>query len=305
MVLNTGRLRDQWHTMTRTGTSPRLFGHTDVPAVHMSRADADRLGISEGVLLEVRNDLGLIRGIAAPEDAVAAGQLFYPMHWNARFAHPARVGTLIRPVTDPISGQPESKHAAVRVEPCNVGQWVRLACREPLDESVLAADVLLWTRLPAEAGTLSYELALGPGASPQQIAARLRRGVRHDNAVTFTDVGRGRLRLLLERSEPEQAVLVAFTAQSRDELPARGRLAEALDGTLDPRRRLASPAAGSTARTVCTCFQVSESAILDAIASGAHSTEALGRRLSCGTNCGSCLPELKSLIAGNATAAAS
>jgi assimilatory nitrate reductase catalytic subunit len=49
-------------------------------------------------------------------------------------------------------------------------------------------------------------------------------------------------------------------------------------------------------RTICACFGVGENVLRAAISMGADSVEALGIRLKAGTNCGSCIPELKNLL---------
>ncbi len=106
---NTGRIRDQWHTMTRTGRVARLMQHQPLPQVVMHPDDAARYDVREGDLVEVASAQGFMVGWAALDDAQAPGALFAPMHWNAQFASHGRVNTLVVPVCCPHSGQPESK----------------------------------------------------------------------------------------------------------------------------------------------------------------------------------------------------
>ena len=117
LVLNTGRIRDQWHTMTRTGKVPRLNAHEIEPFVQVQASDAQLYRLQDGGLarLTSRNGTMLAR-IQVSEDQ-RPGSVFVPMHWNDAFARSARVDALVAPITDPISGQPESKHTPVRVEP--------------------------------------------------------------------------------------------------------------------------------------------------------------------------------------------
>ncbi|MEZ5653014.1 MAG: nitrate reductase [Burkholderiaceae bacterium] len=165
MILNTGRLRDQWHTMTRTGRAPRLFGHADEPFCEIDRRDAHALGIGERALVRIDSDSGWMLARARVIDAPRRGAIFVPMHWSACFASQARMGTLVAPVTDPISGQPESKHAVVRVEPwaadwqgCLVvtGEWADV---RPVGASRRTAAA------PATIPAVADETALGSGSA--------------------------------------------------------------------------------------------------------------------------------------------
>jgi assimilatory nitrate reductase catalytic subunit len=296
-VLNTGRLRDQWHTMTRTGTVPRLFGHTDLPVVQIPHADARRLGIEAGDLVELANDGGSALVIAQPSGDVAEGQLFLPMHWTRQFTGCARVGVLVGGVTDCHSGQPESKHAVVSLRRCETGAWLRLASAVSLPSHLLAPPVRFWTRLPAEHGW-RYEIALAPDQNVDAFLQRLLAAVDHANAVTLTDTGAADRRVLLERAGA--TVLAAFCHQRRSELPSRTFVAELLAGHPGqaPWRLLAAPDGGAAdySRVICTCFGVSEDVVRRAVLAGARTAAELGSQLRCGTNCGSCVPELRTLI---------
>ncbi|MGB5466720.1 MAG: nitrate reductase, partial [Sedimenticolaceae bacterium] len=117
LTLNTGRVRDQWHTMTRTGKSPRLSGHVTEPYVALHPEDAAAIGLRDGELATVISERGemILRGRVS--DTQLPGQVFVPIHWNDQFASAAGVGALIDPVVDPVSGQPEFKHTPVRVMP--------------------------------------------------------------------------------------------------------------------------------------------------------------------------------------------
>ena len=132
LVLNTGRVRDQWHTMTRTGKSARLSGHQAEPFVELNPLDAARFGLAFGDLAEVATAEARIVVRLEITDAVKPGQAFVPMRWGSAFASHARVGSLIAPAIVPVSGQPELKAAPVRVrryEP----KWYGFAlAREPI-----------------------------------------------------------------------------------------------------------------------------------------------------------------------------
>lgn len=114
-VLNTGRIRDQWHTMTRTGLVPRLFGHRAEPYVELHPVDAAQLEIGKAGLVEIKTDSGFCIARALITDAQRQGEAFMPMHWSGIFASAARVNCAVAAVTDPISGQPALKSGDVRL----------------------------------------------------------------------------------------------------------------------------------------------------------------------------------------------
>ena len=117
-MLNTGRIRDQWHTMTRTGRSPRLAAHLPEPFVDMHAADALRFGLArDGALVRVVTRWGRMVARLRTSGEIARGSIFVPIHWSGPNASDARVGALVGPAVDPISGEPEFKNTPARVEP--------------------------------------------------------------------------------------------------------------------------------------------------------------------------------------------
>ncbi len=117
LTLNTGRIRDQWHTMTRTGLVPKLFGHRAEPHVEISLFDAKRLGITAASIVEIHNANGRGFARALISDVVQAGQIFQPMHWSSSFANNALSNCTMSDARDPISGQPALKSAQVKIKP--------------------------------------------------------------------------------------------------------------------------------------------------------------------------------------------
>src|SRR3569832_2475321 len=115
LALNTGRLRDQWHTMTRTGTVPRLMANAPEPVVDLHQADAAARHLKDGDLAHLSTRFGFVRARVRVSNAQRRGQAFLPMHWSGHFAARASAGMLSSPVTDPQSGQPELKHVPVRI----------------------------------------------------------------------------------------------------------------------------------------------------------------------------------------------
>jgi assimilatory nitrate reductase catalytic subunit len=296
LVLNTGRIRDHWHTMTRTGMSARLSGHHAEPFVQLHPLDAARFGLAYGDLAEVATAAARIVVRLEITDAVTPGQAFVPMHWGSVFASDARVGTLIAPAVDPISGQPELKCAAVcvrRYEP----KWYGFALtREPLP---LAPSSYRATSRGA--GHWRYELAGDElPASWSEWADRLL-GPRASR-IEFLDAAGGRYRGANVADDRLQACVFVATAKS---LPSRTWLATLFGSTIladaDRLAILAGRApkgALESGPVVCSCFAVGRSTLLRAIRGDALvSVEQIGKALRAGTNCGSCIPELEGLLA--------
>jgi assimilatory nitrate reductase catalytic subunit len=117
LVLNTGRVRDQWHTMTRTGKTARLLSHVFEPYAEFHPEDARLAGLKPDALVRLKSPWGemIARSVISMEQR--RGCVFVPMHWNEEFAGKGRVNALVKPATDPLSGQPESKHTPVVAEP--------------------------------------------------------------------------------------------------------------------------------------------------------------------------------------------
>ncbi|HJZ20418.1 MAG TPA: nitrate reductase, partial [Bradyrhizobium sp.] len=107
--LNTGRIRDQWHTMTRTGTSPRLGQHLPEPFVEIHPDDANRFGVFDDGFARLVTDYGQCTLKVVVSARQQRGMLFAPIHWSDENTSGARVGALVAPFTDPFSGQPENK----------------------------------------------------------------------------------------------------------------------------------------------------------------------------------------------------
>ncbi len=129
LALTTGRLRDQWHGMSRTGQVARLFSHVEEPLLAMDAADLARRGLAPGDLAEVSSRRGGFVVRVEAGDSVRIGQAFMPMHWGTQFMRGGGVNALTSPAIDPYSKQPELKAAAIEVKrrPCCRITWWRCA----------------------------------------------------------------------------------------------------------------------------------------------------------------------------------
>ncbi len=292
--LNTGRIRDQWHSMTRTGSSARLFAHLDEPYVELNPRDARAAGVEHGGLARLAGGQGeLLARVRVTADQ-PAGSAFVPIHWNDRFCARGRVDALIDAITDPISGQPEFKHAPVALAPYVAAWHGFVMARRPLD----CAGHDYWARARGVAHW-RHELA---DTAPCTWVERLRAEFGADGDwIELRDAAAGRHRLALLRDG--RVELVAFIERSAAQLPPRAWLAGLFArARLDAAERaglLAGRPADSAAdvgRVVCACFGVGEKTLLAAIAAGAGSVEALGIALKAGSNCGSCVPELTRML---------
>ncbi|EPX82560.1 nitrate reductase [Salipiger mucosus] len=288
---NTGRIRDQWHTMTRTGLSPRLSAHLAEPFLEIHPEDAAAQGIAPASLVEVSSPQGRAILRAWVTDTVRRGDVFAPMHWTGETAPSARVDALVAPVTDPVSGQPESKAAAVALAPF-AARWYGFA----VSAGDMHPDCAYWALAPTTTG---YRAELAGTNTPADWLAEARRLFGLDEtaeAQVASDPAKGGFRVAFHRDgRLEAALFVAPTpvAVMRSHLALLpGKEAwHALSG----RSPADQPDPGPM---VCSCFNVGVNTILTAIETrGLMSVEEIGAALEAGTNCGSCRPEIAALLA--------
>ena len=323
--LTTGRLRDQWHGMTRTGVIASLFAHAPEPAIELNPADAARRALVDGDLVRVESRRGaLIVPLATSRD-VRAGCAYLPMHWGAATLA-ARGSTGINAVTTdaccPVSKQPELKHAAVRVQRAQL-PWRLVAFGYPSDAIALCE---LRKRLRDIATAFDYASVVLIGGARAGVLLRAACAAPADNdcidavdaafaldgahVARYDDRKRGVARRL--RTIDGRLAAVRLSGDLTGEAWLREWMIDSRDvAAIGPRLLMpsATPPGGRAlrGRIVCNCFNVSEADIagrLSAHAGGSDSAiEALKRDLKCGTNCGSCLPELRRFAAGEREAA--
>jgi len=298
--LNTGRIRDQWHTMTRTGKTPRLTNHQPEPLVTIHPHDARRYGISDRGFAVLHSSHGAVKMRANVSSEVKPGTLFVPMHWSDRFAAQARINALVPPHVDPISGQPESKHAVAAIIPLTMA-WQGLL----LSRRRLAFDRSLQWSVSKMAGGWCYHLAAETEPADWALAGRAILCSPHQDAgwIEYFDSATTRYRAArLVNGRLEGCLFVGpqldLTMQlwletlfTREQLSDSERIALLSGRTPDNIH--------NGGRIICACHNVGETDIKAAIDSGARSVEALGSRLKAGTHCGSCISEMKAILASH------
>jgi len=302
LVLNTGRVRDQWHTMTRTGLSPRLARHRDAPFVEVHPDDAARLGLSDAGFARVTSAQGAAELRVVATASQRRGSLFAPIHWTAATAGRARVGALTHASVDPVSGQPDSKATPATIAPSPIAAEGFLVARR----RVALPDWLAHARIAVLGGeAVTFASAEGPAALQAFLSNWLGRaasasrradeGGQRFQSATFAD---GRLESFLHVAPKldRAAFDAAIALLARPTIDAQERRF-ALAG-----RALA--AGDSASPLVCACFAVRRDAIEAAIAAGAASVDAVGRETRAGTNCGSCRAEIRQLVTSRDAVAA-
>ncbi len=304
-VLNTGRIRDQWHTMTRTGLSARLGSHLPEPFVELHPRDALLCGTADGTLGRVRSRWGDIVVRVKHSVEMPRGSLFVPIHWNSLSASDARVGKLVNPVVDPDSGEPEFKHTPVQLEPFTVDWHGFVLSRRTVNCEAFA----YWSKATGEQ-CQRYELA-GRGCPADWSAwgrALLHATDTQADYLEYVDSTASLYRAALILDDRIEACIFV---SPRLDLPSRqwlaGLFAQDRLGELDRISLLMgrpSDPAADAGPVVCSCFGVGRNRILHEISAASLTTpEAIGQCLKAGTNCGSCVPELRKLIAEARSAA--
>lgn len=296
LVLNTGRVRDQWHTMTRTGKSPRLMAHTFEPCAEFHPDDARQAGVDNGALARLTSQWGEMVVRVAVTAEQRRGCVFVPMHWNGEFAGEGRVNALVNPATDPISGQPESKHTPVRAAAYRPKWHAFILSRQQIDRPAAG----YW--VSGLSGTCwRMELAGDERPPSWRDWARAQLRVGPDTEwIAYRDPNAGRYRYAAVRDgRLEGCVFIAPDHRLVSRSWLSGLFAEpVLSSNARASLLIGRPneAGQDKGPIVCSCFSVGQHQISAEIKKGATSVDAIGRKLKAGTNCGACKPELGKLL---------
>jgi assimilatory nitrate reductase catalytic subunit len=309
--LLSGRMRDQWHGMSRTGTVPRLFNLEDEPLLAMHPCDMRHRSLESGDLVRVSNGRGEMVVRVAERPGLIKGRAWMPMHWGNQFMNTPGANALASDAIDPYSQQPELKHAAVQI--IKVGLSYPLAVVRRCASQSEALDLLQHARMVlarypyANVGLYGRTSPLvvfraasaGPVADTDILALDRLFGLDgEDGAILYVDAKRhiskkaiaqaGRL-LGVRLAGETQALAWLRQAMAEDELDA-----SLIRFALAPS---AKPPMTMVARNiVCKCADVSDVQIRKELESGADLPQ-LQQRLKCGTFCGSCVPDIKRMVA--------
>lgn len=312
--LNTGRLRDQWHGMSRTGLVARLYSHVEEPLLSMNRSDMERRRLLDGELVRVKSRRGSLVVKVHATESLRAGQTFMPMHWGGRFMAGQGVNALTLDAFDPVSRQPELKHCAVQVETVELpyrraimrrGDGASLLRRA---QPFLAHFDYATASLTGRDRTVLVFQAASVGPLPESLVQEMDAAFGLDDpllTMNYQDARRG----IWKKARVEDGVITG--ARLSGETAAQDWLKDLIAAgasAMDVRAWLLAPVTQPPAggigrgRIICNCLDVAEPDIVAAIAGGAD-LAALQATLKCGTECGSCVPELKRLLMAKRVAA--
>ena len=301
LLLNTGRTRDQWHTMTRTGFSPRLGKHKPEPYVEIHPDDGNTYEVKAGDFVQLESRLGTGIFKAVISNSQRPGELFVPMHWSREFSSQGIVNALVHPFLDPHSKQPEFKQTPVRLRSLNPA-WVGVAyCRGDI-----VLDGLLYSNRVAMGNSVwRYDLAGQNTFSQWPSVARGLFSKTGDSAwLEYIDTGSFVYRgAFMDGERVGGCLFMAKRAPTCNSGAINTLFSQEITSNQD-RGTILSGGCSSTTQgegiTICACFGVSREKIMTVLAGGQAATvEAVGQRLKAGTNCGSCIPEIRSIIAEN------
>lgn len=319
--LTTGRLRDQWHGMSRTGRVAQLYNHVDEPRIELNAADMQRRGIAPGALVRVSSQRGRIVLRAHPSAEIRTGQAFIAMHWGRSRLSNSGANALTLAATDPYSHQPELKHAAVQVERVDLPFQALMLRTENTADTAVRQSLLRAEALSAWLSRFDYASLSLAGRDHPVVVLRIAHATPIEEAwldeldrLTGLDspaclAYRDEKRSITKRALIEDGLLTGLRLSG--ETAAGAWLCDAMVERLPAdslRRWLFAPlssapaAAKGRGRIVCNCLNVTEPDILAAVASGAD-LPTLQQSLKCGTACGSCVPEIKRMISAGRAAA--
>ncbi|MFK7901317.1 MAG: molybdopterin-dependent oxidoreductase [Nitratireductor sp.] len=295
LSLNTGRVRDHWHTMTRTAKAARLSAHIAEPFCEIHPKDAKRLGIEPATLVELSNAFGTITMRALVTKRQKQGTVFCPIHWADQYASNARVDRLVHSVTDPISGQPASKNVLVQVKPKNP-RYYGFAV---MSEMPSAFDVSYWAKAKCEGGW-RCEFAFEHEEDLKTQIESATGLLLSDASVEYEDKASGSLRY--GWFDDDRLICLFFVSNNPVEVSRVWAIEQLLakhENSLS-RNFLVAGRAGADVPDrgpiVCSCFSVGANEIADAARSGYCSVDDIGKQLKAGTNCGSCKSEIAGII---------
>jgi assimilatory nitrate reductase catalytic subunit len=293
LMVNTGRIRDQWHTMTRTGKSPRLSQHIAEPFCEINPEDAMRLGVRTADLVKIENARGSVIVRASVTSRQQQGHVFAPMHWNDSYAADARIGKLVSDSVDPVSGQPALKMALAYVAKFDAA-WHGFAVTREKPK----LDFDYWACARVNGGWRTELASCAPTDAWDKTAREVLGAAADEELISYQDRRRGDWRFAAVRGG---VLLGVFYASREPVAVARSWAATLLDSEEIPVPALLAGRPGGAIEDkgaiICSCFSVGFKQIAAAVSDGAClSVDAVGALLKAGTNCGSCRSEIRQIV---------
>ncbi|MBF7687317.1 nitrate reductase [Acinetobacter rathckeae] len=304
LILNTGRVRDQWHTMTRTGLSANLTHHLSEPYCEIHAQDALKYGIRHDALVQVKSAWGQCVLRVKVSANIRRGQVFAPIHWNDQFASDALIGQVVNPVVDAISGEPEFKHTPILVQnfPCEWYGTLYVNHHFYLNIQRFIQQVTWWVKVPATPA-IRYEL-VDRRPLPQLVSGLKAYLDFQDESFEWLNLDDASAQMnhtiILHEGKLVAALYIAKQEQLPDRDWLRGLFERERLGAMHRKALLAGQAMSMTSSEgplVCSCFKVGKQRIIETIkAKNITHEKEVTACLKAGGNCGSCLPEIRGLI---------
>ena len=294
MTLNTGRIRDQWHTMTRTGLAVTLGAHKPEPYIQLNPQDARCFDLKEGDIATIHNSWGSAKARVQLSSEMNAGQVFMPIHWSDVESSHGKVCNVVSPDVDPVSAQPEAKFTPVAIK-----RWAYTSEGLLLNRTPINTDHFeYWVKRRVNGGYLYY--VAQSHSEPLLIdTIKSLSIVDTDNTrIEFNDDGQQQYRCAtMVNGDVDTLYVVAPRLCDTDYAWLDNLLVNTL--SVDAQRSILSgkPAASLiSGKQICACKQVGEITIKQAIQDGANSVSAISECTGAGTGCGSCLPEIAQIL---------
>jgi assimilatory nitrate reductase catalytic subunit len=297
VTLMTGRERDHWHTLNRSGKSPRLALRAPEPVLALNPGDARRFQLEDGSIVKVESRWGFMLARLRVTDEQTPNTAFLPMHWNDHFAAMGRVNALAPPAVDPLSGQPEFKSIPVRLVRMS-RDWEAIALLRSRPATV---DAPYWA---LAAGVGHWRVFAAGDGSIETARDRLSGQMPNRATVTFCDPAAQRFRLatIVDGALDAWLDIRPISAPPQIDIEWIGTLFQKENLSHDDRRALLAGRSGAKrvddGPIICACYCVGRAKICRAIQERQLTDlREIGAALAAGTGCGSCIPELRALLA--------
>jgi len=295
--LNSGRIRDQWHTMTRTGLSSRLSAHKTEPFIDIHPEDAFATGLINGNLIELSSEYGQAVVRVNISTQVQPKHLFMPIHWSRTTSSQGNVGVLIKPNTDKNSGQPEYKHTPVSIKKWQYNSEAMLLTRSPLDLSEFG----YWVKQKVEAGYL-YRVA--EKITPTQLMKKCHALLQQNKGknLNYSPSSNSTTPIYryanIQQQQMQTAYVVGQDLQQQELDWLQTLLDEQVDATVE-RSIISGQVEGKLAagKIICACKQVGINTIKNAIQDNQlTSAQGISECTGAGTGCGTCMSEVEAIL---------